>query len=319
MLGLSLPSAVLRFLTRLCTRGGSYEYKVCPFHNATQRELAESWNSFYGILGYGTVGCAPVDMCVRHVGLSVAAACRIWGEWIVEEDDYSAMLFTDGTSCSPDLQRSIRVRGTQRTHVGCDHARRDRRAGWCCRQVNLECGEAGLSAVDEPSTCVYVATLQIPEVCDASMGAPEAVVEFLASRSKEEEMAAGAEDAGSAGEGAAAPEGTSGDHTAGEEAVGVESPVEVQEAEVPAAEGSATATTEATSVPDGAGVGGSTSADGGGDDLAAIRMELTRIRAMATSFLQATTGEGGQDFAQDVLAAVTAIDGHVQTLEEARA
>ena len=79
------------------------------------------------------------------------------------------------------------------------------------------------------------------------------------------------------------------------------------------------ATTEATSVPDGAGVGGSTSADGGGDDLAAIRMELTRIRAMATSFLQATTGEGGQDFAQDVLAAVTAIDGHVQTLEEARA
>ena len=79
MLGLSLPSAVLRFLTRLCTRGGSYEYKVCPFHNATQRELAESWNSFYGILGYGSVGCAPVDMCVRHVGLSVVRCVQDLG------------------------------------------------------------------------------------------------------------------------------------------------------------------------------------------------------------------------------------------------
>ena len=107
---------------------------MCPFRNVTQREKVESWNSFHGILGWVQWLCAACMhapqtsfLRTRHGGVwrrLLRLRCMggngwwfsfldgsIWGHWVVEEGEYRAQQFTDGTACSEDLSRSIRVRG----------------------------------------------------------------------------------------------------------------------------------------------------------------------------------------------------------------
>jgi hypothetical protein len=119
----------------------NYEYQLCPFANATQRDAAATWNPFFGVLG-------------------------IWDRWDVvheqrqrsdddiegsisseEEDDfgrYGAMVYTDGTDCGAQRRRKM--------------------------TVTLACSVSGattLSDIREPKTCEYAAILTTPEVCEA--------------------------------------------------------------------------------------------------------------------------------------------------------
>ncbi|XP_046403363.1 N-acetylglucosamine-1-phosphotransferase subunit gamma-like isoform X2 [Ischnura elegans] len=57
-----------------------YKYNFCPFHNITQSELQESWNSYKGTLG-------------------------IWGEWVVQGNHFAAMRMVQGDTCG-DKERS---------------------------------------------------------------------------------------------------------------------------------------------------------------------------------------------------------------------
>lgn len=69
------------------TQKGSFEYVVCPFANATQRETSASNAPFYGVLG-------------------------IWSGWHVDRlssiPPSAVMLFTDGTDCG-SKRRALEV------------------------------------------------------------------------------------------------------------------------------------------------------------------------------------------------------------------
>lgn len=71
---------VLQTLLGRCftTRGGVYEYRLCPFANVTQKDVSGAWNAFFGVLG-------------------------VWDSWLPEGgsggDVAPTQLYTDGTPC----------------------------------------------------------------------------------------------------------------------------------------------------------------------------------------------------------------------------
>lgn len=84
---------ILRWMDGQCFtwEDSTYEFKLCPFRNATQRELSGGWNSFHGILG-------------------------VWGYWSLDNVTsdgstraFSHMMLTDGTECG-DVHRSLEVK-----------------------------------------------------------------------------------------------------------------------------------------------------------------------------------------------------------------
>ncbi|CAJ0921155.1 unnamed protein product [Ranitomeya imitator] len=121
----------------------TYKYEFCPFHNVTQHEQTFRWNAYSGILG-------------------------IWQEWEVENNTFTGMWMRSGDSCG-NMNRQTKANlhcvliasmfGLLiyiHVYLTLSH--------WT--QVHLVCGRSNkLSAVSEPSTCVYSMTFETPLVC----------------------------------------------------------------------------------------------------------------------------------------------------------
>ena len=45
------------------TTSGVYEYKLCPFHNVTQKTVGRTYQQFHGILGCGVLSMGVGDLC----------------------------------------------------------------------------------------------------------------------------------------------------------------------------------------------------------------------------------------------------------------
>lgn len=65
---------------------GQYEWKLCPFHNATQEETGTRWNPYRGVLG-------------------------VWSGWKVDitNNAFKSMLMTDGDDCGSTGPRQVEV------------------------------------------------------------------------------------------------------------------------------------------------------------------------------------------------------------------
>lgn len=92
-----------------------YKYEFCPFHNVTQKEQTVRWNAFAGILG-------------------------VWKEWVIANNTFEAMLFTNGDMCPGEKPRQTKVL--------------------------LRCGEQNkVMSVVEPSICHYELRFETPLAC----------------------------------------------------------------------------------------------------------------------------------------------------------
>lgn len=77
-----------------------YEYKLCPFRNATQREVSTGWNAFHGILGY----------VAQLIEILLSVFRSMWDKWRVSGDlSFFTMTYSDGTACSFNVRRYIEV------------------------------------------------------------------------------------------------------------------------------------------------------------------------------------------------------------------
>ncbi|XP_076060630.1 N-acetylglucosamine-1-phosphotransferase subunit gamma-like isoform X2 [Oratosquilla oratoria] len=93
----------------------SYEYWLCPFHNMTQQDIQTFYEPYKGVVG-------------------------VWGEWIIENNNFVAMKMVEGSLCGNSTFRSA--------------------------EVYFKCGPlARLLRVSEPKKCGYHAVLETPLVC----------------------------------------------------------------------------------------------------------------------------------------------------------
>ena len=114
---------------------GQYEYRVCPFHNVTQRDTSSAWNAFHGVLG-------------------------VWGEWRIDANaHYEALEFTNGLPCGSGKERSVVVRLECLVEAA--------GGGAIAPPV--------VDSFEEPETCAYTAVLRVPQACgDLSVATAEA-------------------------------------------------------------------------------------------------------------------------------------------------
>jgi len=95
-----------------------YKYEFCPFSNMTQEDINSFYDSYKGILG-------------------------IWGEWIIDDNQFTAMKLIEGNPCMNEEHRTT--------------------------QVNFVCGNINaLRSVKEPKQCFYEAKFETPLVCGSN-------------------------------------------------------------------------------------------------------------------------------------------------------